>query len=225
MTELLSSGRIKAVFLDYTGTMVKEDEPYTRALLHYFLTNSELNEPEKALRVVWGMIRQLEASCYGDSFIKKDEMVDRILQMCTEQYGLKGDLDYMHETWRNSWIHAPLFDDAAAFFERVQLPVYVVTNDDLSYIEESMRLKKLKPAGIAAAEMVRACKPHREIFEKALEMAGVSPQEAVHIGDSLTSDVPPAKELSIQPVLIDRKGIVSAGEDDLIVIRSLMDFF
>ena len=54
--------------------------------------------------------------------------------------------------------------------------------------------------------MVSACKPHPEIFEKALEMAGVHASQAVLIGDSITSDILPAKELSILPVLIDRKG-------------------
>ena len=39
----------------------------------------------------------------------------------------------------------------------------------LDYIQESMREKGLQPAGIVAAELVNACKPHPEIFEKALE--------------------------------------------------------
>lgn len=37
---------IKAVLLDYTGTMVREDEPYTQQLLAYFLTHSDLREPK-----------------------------------------------------------------------------------------------------------------------------------------------------------------------------------
>ena len=57
MNDFFSSHQIKAVFLDYTGTMVREDEPYTMQLLQYFLTHSDLNEPEKALRTVWSMIK------------------------------------------------------------------------------------------------------------------------------------------------------------------------
>ena len=206
MNTFLSDHNIKAVFLDYTGTMVREDEPYTLTLLKYFLTHSDLKEPELAFGTVWGLIKKIEYSCCGDTFISKDEMVDRILDICVREHGLKGDLDYMHDIWRNSWIHAPLFDDVKPFIEGCPLPVYVVTNDDLCYIEQSLKEKDLHPAGVIAAEMVRAGKPHREIFEYALKTAGVKAEEAVHIGDSMTSDVEAAKAVSIIPILLDRKG-------------------
>ena len=211
----------KAIFLDYTGTMVREDEPYTMELLTYFLTHSDLKKPEQALAVVWGMIKQIEKECVGDAFIGKDDMADRILAYCVEHYGLSGDLDHMHAIWRKSWIHAPLFDDVLPFLAACPLPVYAVTNDDLCYIEQSFDEKGVRVAGIVAAELVRACKPHRAIFDKALEMAGVAAHEAVMIGDSVTSDMLPAKELGITPVLLDRKG----GRDDgaFAVIRSLAD--
>lgn len=221
MKDFFSSHRIKAVFLDYTGTMVRDDEPYTMKLLEYFLTHSDLREPSKALKVVWGMIKHLEYTCYGESFIKKDEMVDRILAACVKDYGLKGDLTYMHELWRNSWIHAPLYEDVEPFFRECPLAIYVVTNDDLIYIEASLAEKGLKPAGIAAAETVRACKPHGEIFELALKMAGVSASEAVHIGDSVTSDVEAARAVSVTPILIDRKGTMTM--EGVTVIRTLAE--
>lgn len=125
----------------------------------------------------------------------------------------------MHETWQKIWVYAPLFDDVKPFFERVKKPIYIISNDDLQYLKESMRLKDLHPAGIISAETVRACKPHSSIFEKALEVAGVSPDEAVHIGDSITSDIEPAKALGINPVYLVRKeSVVLEG---VTAIRSL----
>ena len=221
MTIHLHSNNLKAVLLDYTGTMVKEDEPYTMQLLHYFLTHSNLNEPQLALKTVWGLIKKFEQECHGDTFIKKDEMVDRILDICVKDHGLTGDLKYMHDLWRNSWIHAPLFEDVKPFFDACPLPIYIITNDDLCYIEESLQEKQLQPAGIVAAEMVNACKPHREIFEKALELAGATPAETILIGDSVASDILPAKEFGIRPVLIDRKG--HQEEHGITVIRSLSE--
>ena len=211
---------IKAYFLDYTGTMVQEDEPYTRELLGYFLSHSNFKNAEEALTVVWGMIKKLEAGSRGENFIKNDEKVERILSYCTEHYGLWGDLTYMHDVWRKVWVHAPLFDDVRPFFERTALPVYVLSNDDLCYLEESMRLKDLHPAGIIAAEMAGACKPDKAIFDKALEVAGIKADEAVHIGDSMTSDVEAARAAGITPVYICRNG--SAGVPEGVrVIRSL----
>ena len=53
---------------------------------------------------------------------------------------------------------------------------------------------------------VGAEKPHPPIFLAALEKAGAAPQEAVHVGDQLTSDVEGARRVGINPVLLDRDG-------------------
>lgn len=213
---------IKAIFLDYTGTMVMEDEPNTRALLKYFITHSDIKDPNEVLRIVWGKVKELEAESYGAHFIRNDEKADQILQYCAANCGLNGDLDYMHGLWRKIWVHAPLFDDVKPFFERMKLPIYVISNDDLCYLEESFRIKDLHPAGIISAETVRACKPNSAIFEEALRAAGVKPEEAVHIGDSVTSDVEGARAVGITPVYLSRSG--NADIQGVTVIRSLDEY-
>ena len=213
---------IKAVLLDYTGTMVREDDPWTMKLLKIFLENSDLKDPREALGTVWGLVKKSEWEDYQDSYIGKDEMVDRILSHCRDEYNLRADLKEMHDIWRNIWSHAPLFEDVLPFLEACPLPVYVVTNDDLKYVEESLREKGVKVAGIVSAESVKACKPHREIMDEALRVAGVLPEEAVLIGDSETSDVACALEVGICPILLDRSG--KKNRSDVRVIHSLREF-
>ncbi len=192
------------IFIDYTGTMVKEDEPYTRELIAYFMAHSNLKSPGEILKVVWSKVKEIESESHGDSFEGVDVRTDRIIEYCRENCGLQGDFKYMHEVWSKIWVHAPLYEDVKPFFERAKLPIYVLTNDDLCYVEESMRLKGLKPAGIISAETAKACKPDPAIFKKALEVAGVSESEVIHIGDSVTSDVEPAVKLGITPIYLSR---------------------
>ena len=195
---------LKAIFIDYTGTMVQEDEPYTRELIAYFMAHSNLKSPGEILKVVWSKVKEIESESHGDSFAGVDVRTDRILEYCRENCGLQGDFKYMHEVWSKIWVHAPLYEDVKPFFERAKLPIYVLTNDDLCYVEESMRIKGLKPAGIISAETAKACKPDPAIFKKALESAGVSESEVIHIGDSITSDVEPAVKLGITPIYLSR---------------------
>ena len=209
----------KAIFIDYTGTMVKDDEPYTRELVAYFIAHSDINDPKQILKFVWGMIRQIEAESYGDAFLNNNQKINIILDACVKEHGLVGDLDFIRALWRKIWVEAPLYEDVKPFFERTALPIYVLSNDDLCYLEESMRLKDLHPAGIISAEMARACKPHPAIFEKALEIAGVQPSEAMHIGDSLVSDIEAAKRMGIEPVYLSRNE--PAEVEGVRVIRSL----
>ena len=103
-------------------------------------------------------------------------------------------------------MYAPAFPDSAEFFEKCRVPIYVISNNGLSYVEEGMRDKDLHPAGIICGDMVRAYKPHREIFQKALEVSGLGPEEVIHIGDSVTSDVAGAAAAGITALLLDRKG-------------------
>jgi putative hydrolase of the HAD superfamily len=49
-------------------------------------------------------------------------------------------------------------------------------------------------------------KPSPEIFELALERAGIEPHEAIYVGDSPDMDVAPAAAIGMLPVLIDRRG-------------------
>lgn len=195
---------LKAIFIDYTGTMVREDEPYTRELIAYFMAHSNLKSPGEILKVVWSKVKEIESESHGDSFEGVDVRTDKILEYCRENCGLQGDFKYMHEVWSKIWVHAPLYEDVKPFFERAKLPIYVLTNDDLCYVEESMRLKGLKPTGIISAETAKACKPDPAIFKKALEVAGVSADEVIHIGDSVTSDVEPAVKLGITPIYLSR---------------------
>ena len=49
-------------------------------------------------------------------------------------------------------------------------------------------------------------KPDPAIYELALERAQVEPRKAVHVGDSMSNDVEPARSVGIHPVLLDRRG-------------------
>ena len=57
---------------------------------------------------------------------------------------------------------------------------------------------------IAASARIGFEKPHRRIFEWALEQAGAAPEEVIHVGDHIDADVEGARAVGIAPVLIDR---------------------
>ena len=66
---------------------------------------------------------------------------------------------------------------------------------------------------IAASARIGFEKPHPRIFEWALEQAGASPSEVIHVGDHVDADVLGAQAVGIEAVLIDRAG--RHGPDDV----------
>jgi putative hydrolase of the HAD superfamily len=69
------------------------------------------------------------------------------------------------------------------------------------------------------ADNVGTAKPHPLMFEKALEHAGVTPAEAVHIGDHPINDVKAAKEMGFKTIWVNPENLdyPHEVEADLIV--------
>jgi len=74
---------------------------------------------------------------------------------------------------------------------------------------------------VISSANVGLLKPQPQIFELALERAGVGAAEAMHVGDHYYADIMGARSVGITPVLLDRKGTVSNTNTDCLVVNSL----
>lgn len=64
---------------------------------------------------------------------------------------------------------------------------------------------------VLCSAMERLEKPDPLIFEKALRLAGVRPDEALHVGDDLEKDLLGARRAGIRTILVDHSGSIDAG--------------
>jgi putative hydrolase of the HAD superfamily len=64
---------------------------------------------------------------------------------------------------------------------------------------------------VVASESEGFAKPGPALFQRALALAGVTPERVVHVGDSYEHDVVGASGLGIQAVLLDRGGYYTAA--------------
>ncbi len=55
-------------------------------------------------------------------------------------------------------------------------------------------------------------KPAASIFQKALDLVGAAPEEVIHIGDSLSSDIAGANQMGITSVWVDSTGNGNFGD-------------
>ncbi len=90
---------------------------------------------------------------------------------------------------------------------RQGLKLVVVSNWDAALEEVLVRVGLARELdGVLASAQVGAPKPAGAIFRQALALAGVSADEALHVGNSLREDVEGAKAAGIKAVLLDRSG-------------------
>lgn len=112
-------------------------------------------------------------------------------------------------------LHFHAFSDAAPALRGYRargLRLVVVSNWDVSLhmVLGNVGLRPFLDAVLTAAEAgVR--KPDPAIFRQALDLAGSSAAEAIHVGDSLDEDVAGARAAGIEPVLVSRDGSPAPG--------------
>ena len=114
---------------------------------------------------------------------------------------------------------APTIPETAPIYEQIkENDITIVTSKTISdLINTIIDMDKIGITGSYGKTTTTTMITH--IFKKAMETAGVMPDEVVHIGDSITSDIEPALLLGITPIYISRK--VPAALDGVRVIRTL----
>lgn len=119
---------------------------------------------------------------------------------------------------------APFPDAVPALAELRErgLRLVVVSNWDCS-LERSLAAAGVAELldGAVSSAVVGAAKPDSAPFAAGLELAGCSAAEAVHVGDSVESDVAGARAAGLRAILVQRRGEPPAGVE---TVRSLRDF-
>ena len=210
---------VKAVFIDYMGTTVDEHSPEMAEIVRRICKNSSLHDPRQVQQFILDNRRRYETDSYLDAYLTQDEIVDRLISDMEDQIGLTDEPSALRSLIRGHWVNAPVFADARIFFERCPVPIYIITNIGLPYMEQALRRNELKAAGVISADAARAYKPHRETFDEALRISGCTPGEVVHIGDSYDTDVVGARVVGIRPVLLLRGH--ERQQDDVDAVDSL----
>ena len=76
-------------------------------------------------------------------------------------------------------------------------------NTSADEIVQNMGLAPYLDFAVTSGE-VGVEKPHAPIFREALRRSGAAPEDTLHVGDQLTSDIAGAMNAGINPILIDR---------------------
>ena len=97
-----------------------------------------------------------------------------------------------------------LMPGALAFCRQVAMPIYLVTNGIARVQHSRFDSSELRPcfAQILISEEVGFAKPDPRMLWRALQLAGVQPQKAVLLGDSVSADIQAARNAGIDSILL-----------------------
>ena len=192
----------RAVFLDALGTLVELEPPWIslRDMVPAEVSDEQLVEALKA-----EMTYYKEHAHEGRDEASLAELRERCAALVSRKLGLDVGVDELVAAIRFS-----AYPDAIPALSGLRdrgLRLVVVSNWDCSLprVLEGCGLGELLDGTITSAE-AGARKPDPAIFERALDLAGCEPAEAVHIGDTAEEDVVGARAAGIRPLLIGRNG-------------------
>ena len=157
------------------------------------------------------------------------EFFGRYEQLILETAGVPVSMDLAQKVWKMAMTvpkdFVP-FPDTIPALESLRESGYkvgVITNlrQDLDELCQRSGLAPYLDFAVGSGE-VGTEKPHPPIFKAALDQANVSPEECLHVGDQVRSDVLGAQGVGMMAVLIDRTGFGADGAD-CPIISSLSD--
>lgn len=210
---------LKAVFIDFYGTLVHEDGDVIREISREIFNTGNVNDISDIGRFWWNEFHRLFMNAYGDNFKRQRDIEYMSLVGTAQHFGSSADPGVLCGMMFEHWRRSPVFSDSLEFLEGCPVPVYIVSNIDREDITEAVGFNGIKAAGIFTSEDARSYKPRRELFEYALRSVGVEPRQVIHIGDSLESDVIGARGVGISPVWVNRGG--RAVPDDVVSVDGL----
>ena len=215
----------RAVLLDALGTLVRLEPPAPRlrAALER-RTGVDVGEEAATRAFAAEIAYYLEHHMDGRDAASLESLRDRCAAALAAALAVDGlDPGAVRGAMLESLVFTPFPDAVPTLRElrRREVRLVVASNWDCSLPEWLGRvgLGELVDGAVSSA-MAGDPKPGPAVFREALRLAGVEPDEAIHVGDSVETDVEGARRAGVRPVLLARG---AEPPPDLEVVRSLVE--
>ncbi len=197
---------VKAIFIDFYGTIVHEDGEIVRRISQLICETGNAENAAQVDAYWWNTFKMLFENSYGENFktqriLETESIIDTIKHFGSSEDGVK-----LGNEMFEYWVQPPIFEESKQFFQNCPIPIYIVSNIDRADILKAIEFHGLEPQGIFTSEDAKSYKPRKELFELALNKTGLAAKDVLHIGDSLSSDIKGANSIGIRALWINRRG-------------------
>jgi 2-haloacid dehalogenase len=198
------SPRPKLLTFDCYGTLIDWDSGI-RAYLTDLLARKRVGIDPEEFNRHWYYEREIKT--IGGPFMLYREVLRTSLQEALRDFDIPvepndgNDFGSAMETWEPFPESVEVLAKLARGYE-----LAVISNSQHDVIEHAVAKLGSPFTYVITAEDARAYKPAARPFELALERAGVSPADTLHIAQSQVVDIPRSKPMGIRTVWINRCG-------------------
>ena len=214
---------LKAVFIDFYGTVVFEDGEVIKQVEQEIFETGKAESTSEIGSFWWKEFQTAFHNAYGEKFETQRKLEHASLEKTIQHFSSSADAEALSNLMFDYWVQPPIFEESKRFFELCPIPVYVVSNIDSADVLQAIKYHGLKPAGVFTSEDAKSYKPRKELFEYALKNTGLSADEVIHIGDSLNSDIAGAASAGIKAIWVNRSN--REVPEDVVAVSNLLEVF
>ena len=199
--------KYKAIFLDFYGTLVHEDDEIVAELTQKMSACSPQNPTAREVGAFWwAALCALFDNSHGCTFQPQRELELISIAQTLAHFQCE-DLNFdAAGALFSHWTAPGIFADTKPFLAQNTRPICIVSNIDRSDILQAIHFHGLHFEHLVTSEDAASYKPRSEIFHMALEKMQLAPGEVLHVGDSYRSDIAGAHNCGIDSFWLNRKG-------------------
>lgn len=212
---------VKAIFINYKDIVVQDKGVDHGELVKRIISNSHIKDEKELFQWVFEKETQIKEESYKETYLSAEEIFLKVLEKTIITYGLKENYDELRTLWMNHWMYGAFYYDVINFLQQCELPVYIVSDVSDQFVRVNLKRNNLHVHGILSSDSIKAYRPRKEVYQKAIELCECKPEEILWVTGFYELDGKYAKEEGLVPVIVDRFG--RNEEADCKVVSRLMD--
>lgn len=197
--------RYEAILLDFYGTLVEEDDRIIGRIVRAIAKDSPVGPTPGQVAGAW-RFGEVCAAAYGSDFRTQRELERESLQTLLNTFQSRLSVEALSAELYAYWRAPRVYAESRAFVDGLDVPICIASNIDREDIMAAMTRRRCHFEHVVTSQCCRSYKPRPEVFRRALDILGVRPEEALHVGDSWGSDVLGAHACGIPVAWINRRG-------------------
>lgn len=206
---------MKAIIFDAFGTLFKVTSGGSaRTIINNIITNGGIVD-EKEFLEEWKAYYKKHTIGDCDFMTERDIFISRI-QMYYDRYCIDRSAENDAASLLARAFEREAYPEVKVVIENLmeKYQVFIGSNTDNDVLESVIRKNDIKVHKIYTSETLKCYKPNPQFYKSILDENGLSPQEVMFVGDSITDDILGPKTIGIKTIWIDRNGIGGdSGQD------------
>ena len=199
---------MRAIIFDAFGTLFKVTSGGSAKTIIKHITDCGIAVDEKAFLEEWKSYYKNHTLDNCKFMTERDIFITRI-QMFYDRYHVNRNAETDADSLLAEAFKREAYPESKTVLNELMKDylVFIGSNTDNDVLESVMQRNSVTVHKVYTSEDLKCYKPASHFFTQILDDNGLSPNEVLFVGDSITDDILGPKAIGIKTVWLDRNGI------------------